>query len=333
MNNQNQDTGNDNTIFALDLTQHEPIFKLHLPSAPIFDPEPIPTISSDLASKLTGDVVVAFGLTFTLSPFLTVIDKAIVQTAAGSGSIVQSSLSSMTKMAANPVAYFKSPMFLLMWGVYASTYTTANCLKTITEHRDHFHVNQRDSRTTTTSTNTTKNNITSETKFGIFAATTVINSSMSLLKDRYYASHFGKAASTSKVLKIPKITYGLWGLRDCMVIGSSFILPDIMTDVLSNHTDLDKTTAKTLSQFSCPILAQTVTGPVQLLGLDIYNRPLPNSSAKEVFMERCRFQYNNFRSIVSARICRIAPAYGIGGVGNTYFRDMWREKLLRKEQY
>merc|ERR1712038_213682 len=102
---------------------------------------------------------------------------------------------------------------------------------------------------------------------------------------------------------------------------------------MSNHTNLDRKTVQTLSQIACPILAQTVAGPVQLLGLDIYNRPLPNASAKEVFRERMIFQYNNFRSIVSARICRIAPAYGIGGVGNTYFRDMWRSKLLRDETY
>ena len=47
--------------------------------------------------------------------------------------------------------------------------------------------------------------------------------------------------------------------------------------------------------------------------------------------ERLRFQTNNFASIVGARISRIFPAYGIGGIGNTYLRDKWRDQLLRKE--
>ena len=70
---------------------------------------------------------------------------------------------------------------------------------------------------------------------------------------------------------------------------------------------------------------------MQLLGLDIYNRPLSNLSFKELAMTRLRFQYQNYASIVGARISRIAPAYGVGGIGNTYLRDKWRDRLLQKE--
>ncbi len=81
-------------------------------------------LSSDLSSKLVGDVVVACGVTFGVAPFMAVIDKAIVQRAAGTHTILQSSLQSVTTMVRNPVTYIKSPMFLMMWGVYAATYTT-----------------------------------------------------------------------------------------------------------------------------------------------------------------------------------------------------------------
>ena len=70
---------------------------------------------------------------------------------------------------------------------------------------------------------------------------------------------------------------------------------------------------------------------MQLLSLDIYNRPLPHKSLKEVLSERLKFQAKNYFSIIGARISRIAPAYGVGGIGNTYMRDKWRELLLRKE--
>jgi hypothetical protein len=78
-----------------------------------------------------------------------------------------------------------------------------------------------------------------------------------MLKDRYYASQFGTTVATST--KMPKVTYFLWGMRDCMVIGSSFILPDIMCDVLTRNSDVERTTALRISQFACPVLAQFVS--------------------------------------------------------------------------
>ena len=54
-------------------------------------------------------------------------------------------------------------------------------------------------------------------------------------------------------------------------------------------------------------------------------------SYSDAALERLRLQSSRFVSIVGARISRIAPAYGIGGIGNTYFRDYWREALLHRE--
>ena len=82
------------------------------------------TVSSDLSSKLIGDVLVAFGVTFGMSPFVSIIDKSVVQRAAGTHSILQSGLESMTSILRNPYAYIKSPTFLMMWAVYAATYST-----------------------------------------------------------------------------------------------------------------------------------------------------------------------------------------------------------------
>ena len=147
------------------------------------------------------------------------------------------------------------------------------------------------------------------------------------MKDRFYAKQFGSTAT-----KMPLVTYGLWGLRDCLVIGSSFILPDKMSQILQEEIDLDETSALQLSQLICPIAAQTVATPVQMLGLDYYNRPLSDHTFKSALVERLKFQYLNFSSILTARILRIAPAYGVGGVGNTYFREKWR-KYLRENDF
>lgn len=123
----------------------------------------------------------------------------------------------------------------------------ANCLKTIAEHQDHFQTrNTNDADTSSAGMGT----------FGVFAATTIVNSATSMFKDKFYAKQFGLSTAAAK---IPKITYGLWGMRDCMVIGSSFILPDIMCGMLQEHSDLDKATALRVSQFACPIAAQFVS--------------------------------------------------------------------------
>jgi len=99
-----------------------------LPIASIQIPRPVVDFDSstslDLASKLAGDVLVACTVTFGVSPFLTVIDKAIVQKAAGTHNVLQSSVESIVNMARNPGSYLRSPMFIMMWGVYASTYCT-----------------------------------------------------------------------------------------------------------------------------------------------------------------------------------------------------------------
>eukprot|EP00565_Helicotheca_tamesis_P000301 CAMPEP_0185739204 /NCGR_PEP_ID=MMETSP1171-20130828/34868_1 /TAXON_ID=374046 /ORGANISM="Helicotheca tamensis, Strain CCMP826" /LENGTH=185 /DNA_ID=CAMNT_0028410683 /DNA_START=66 /DNA_END=623 /DNA_ORIENTATION=+ len=148
------------------------------------------------------------------------------------------------------------------------------------------------------------------------------------MKDRWYARMFGTSGVSSK---IPALTMGLWASRDVMVIGSSFVLPELMSDTLKEQTSLNEQNALRFSQFLCPVLTQVVAGPVQLLGLDFYNRPMANIGYTEAAVERAKFIGQNFSSVVAARIARMAPAYGIGGIGNTYFRNAWRSMLIRRE--
>jgi hypothetical protein len=289
------------------------------------------SVRYELLPKLAGDVLVACTVTLGVAPFMSVIDKAIVERANGTKTILKSSAASIASIVRSPVTFVKSPVFLMMWGVYAATYTTANCLKTIVEYQDKQKQRQQQQQQQKhKSANTSMPPSMSSGiggKFGVFAITTGVNSSTTMFKDKFYARHFGAANAATKV---PLITYGLWGLRDCMVIGSSFILPEYTSCILQERFDMDKTRALQISQLTCPIATQLVAGPVQLLGLDFYNRPMSELSYKAAALERLKFQCSNFTSIVGARIARIAPAYGVGGVGNTYFRDMWREMLVRR---
>jgi len=280
-------------------------------------------LSSNLRAKLQGDVLVASGITFAFAPFIATIDKAIVQRAAGSHSVVQSSRESLRGMVRHPVAYVKSPAFLMVWGVYAMTYSAVNCLKTCAEHRDVFDGERRAGRFCRDGGDGAGLNLNN------FVMTAAVNSSLQLMKDRYYASNFGIWNSTNK---IPLRSYGMWALRDCTIIGSSFILPDILGKLLQEKMELDRATASRISQFTCPIAAQAVATPLQLLGLDFYNRTLPNLSYGNAVVERLRFQRAGFTSVVGARILKIVPAFSFCGIGNTHLREMWREGLLRREE-
>lgn len=145
-----------------------------------------------------------------------------------------------------------------------------------------------------------------------------------MMKDKFYASQFnGSMAAT----RIPIVTFGFWGLRDCTTISSSFILPNYVGGILQNHTEYDEDTAQTMSQIICPIAAQFVATPFHMLGLDYYNRPLTNLSPAAAAMQRMKFQYENFSSIIIPRIARVAPAYCLGGVGNKYLRETFHSKL------
>ena len=145
---------------------------------------------NNLKEKLVGDVLSALTITFFVAPCLVIVDKSVVQKTAGTHTIIQSVKETMSMMIKNPVKYYRSPMFLMMWGVYASTYSTANILKTLIEH------NEKSDRNVAS---------TEYTKFGSFLATTFVNSSTSLIKDKAYAKMFGKPTSPQK---FPMTTFG-----------------------------------------------------------------------------------------------------------------------------
>jgi len=274
--------------------------------------------SVDLRSKLVGDVMIGSAVTFCVAPFLTVVDKAIVQSVAGSHTLMQSGRESLYGILRNPSNYFKSPTFLLMWGVYAATYSTANSLKTLSEHHEY---KTRTSNRTDTISGVDKG------KVGVFIGTTAVNSSSALLKDRAYAKMFGTNYANAVM---PRMTYAFWVARDFSVIGSSFILPDLVSMHVANALDIDEKAAKSMSQLVLPVATQLIAGPLHYVGLDLYNRDLSTKSWPESIMDRSRSLYRGIAPVVVARVARIAPGYGIGGVLNTNLRDSWRDYLVTR---
>lgn len=310
---------------ASDLTFGSPPVLLPRPTMPRISVPNIPDrirqwkheqrVSSNLAEKLVGDVVIGTGVTFTIIPALVVVDRAIVQSAAGTHTLLASGAETVSMLFRNPISFVRSPAFLLMWGVYAATYSTANSLKTIMEHREYY-----SSRNTQTHKN--------QGKFAIFLGTSLVNCGGSLLKDRAYARMFGTAGAAPRV---PLGSMGFWAARDFLVVGSSFILPDIVSKKLQDDFNLERGDAQKIAQIASPIAMQVLCGPLQLAGLDLYNRPLQGMGWQQRVVNRSQFLAQGFTGVVSARIARIIPGYAVGGVLNTHFRDNWRNYLIQRE--
>lgn len=283
-----------------------------------------------LGSKLAGDALVAVAVTFGVSPFLTVVDKAIVESTAGTNTILSSAANSIKSIARNPVEYFKSPTFLLMWAVYSATYMTANAFKTLEEHATYSMDRSNSTNPAPDSSQGNHNKNAGMFTAAAFLGTTVVNSGASMLKDRAYARMFsGTASSTS----FPRTTYALWMMRDLSVIGSSFLLPDLVSAKMVEYYngEMDRERARNLCQIGLPVLAQFVASPFQYLGLDVYNRNLKGLTTTQAILDRSRKMSQGIAPVIAARIARIIPGYSIGGVANTKLRSAWREKLLERD--
>ena len=326
-----------------------------------------------LFQRLVGDVLVGIGVTGTIAPSLTVIDKAMVQYSANTHSFSRSVQESIYNMIRHPWQYLKSPTFLCMWATYAATYSIANVLKTVADYNntcnisnDESHQQRRRRRqeeqqeqqqdikllrtkednqqnlSSRNNNNNSKKDLSSFWSMVVFVGTTAANSSASLCKDRVYARLFG--TSTVTTTTIPPICYGLWLARDFTVIGSSFLLPPLVAQYMEqqqqqhgwNHnnnnnnnnnsqpTMLDKTPntqTLALAQFVTPVAAQLIAGPLHYLGLDYSNRP--NSTIP--WIERWRQLKSGLSSIIPARMIRILPGYGLGGVWNQQGRKAWHD--------
>ena len=274
--------------------------------------------SPSLAALWLGDIVMALSVTVAVAPALSAVDKAIVeQSAAGSRNVMLHSIKQTTlSILANPGAYYRSPTFGWMSLTYIATYTTANTIKTWNEQSSLLEDRNRVSRDTEATTKTKS----ASSGTVVVAATTVANSTASLIKDRAYARMFGQTPRA-----VPALSYAAWLTRDAFGIGSGFVLPAYVTPYVQEFTGWSHGTSATVSQMGTPVLAQTVAGPLHLAGLTIYNSTANDSLATKL--------QNFSKSVVSvtvARMLRFLPGYGVAGVMNQKGRAWWKQQADRR---
>ncbi|KAI7874173.1 hypothetical protein K492DRAFT_232624 [Lichtheimia hyalospora FSU 10163] len=244
----------------------------------------------DLAAAASSSALVA--------PFISVVDRAIIENANGKRPLGQGLKMGLTRIFTQPMQFAGTPQFRMIFGLYFSTYVTANVMDTTSEHWDIPH---------------------GTAAWYKFLATSAINMSLCVLKDRAFARMFGVTASHS----LPLMSYLLFAARDSLTIAASFTAPPVVTRWLLEEKQVfsSQKNAAITAQLSCPAAIQFISTPLHLLGLDLYNRS--NVSPAQRF-SLIRSEY--LKSTL-ARVARIGPAFGIGGVGNTYFRS-FRSKVM-----
>ena len=227
-----------------------------------------------------------------------------MQNASGQATLKSSLKDSFASFLLRPHSLIFSKPFALLCMVYGGTYLTANTLDTITS----------------TVQNKPATHVTSGTMK--FAASSTANIGLCLFKDQAFARLFGPGGPPRPV---PLPSYALFTLRDCLTIFASFNLPPLLGPTLSKSlpTQIEKSmSGQTIAQFIAPAAVQLFSTPMHLLGLDLYNR----NGSGITWAQRWEIVRKNWGVSAAARICRIVPAFGVGGVVNLKVR----QNLLRR---
>ncbi|EXJ90501.1 hypothetical protein A1O1_03604 [Capronia coronata CBS 617.96] len=275
----------------------------------------MPRFGADLASAASASAMVA--------PVICVIDRSIVEKAAKGASFSSCLRRSLRPAITRPHAFVFSRPFLLVFTLYLSTYTTANTVDTLSS----------------TISSKPASSVTSGP--AKFVATSLVNMSMCVYKDSCFARMFGApvlsaSASASPgavaATAVPKLSYALFAIRDSLTIFASFNLPPLIAPQLDNlpaaiksrfSTLLNTETGRTnTAQFLAPAAIQVISTPLHLLGLDFYNR-----HGHLGFRQRYIRILRDWGISALARMGRIIPAFGVGGVVNSNMRRRFMTRL------
>jgi len=251
---------------------------------------------ADIAKTYLVDVGAALTASFLVAPFMTVIDRSIIQNTAGVKPLKQGVIEGFTEYLTRPWRFFRRPEFFMIWGVYAATYGVANVVESTCIHKD------------------------VDVQLPKFIGTSIANMGAGIAKDRAFTRLFGLASPKA----LPTPTYFLFMTRDCLTIGASFNLPSIISGHLVREFQMDPGTAKTITQLTLPSAVQFFSTPLHLLALDLYNRGDATSGQRVALIKR------EYAKSVMARVGRIFPAFGVGGLGNMYFKSKFRELMFPK---
>ncbi|KAI9754346.1 MAG: bud emergence protein 1 [Chaenotheca gracillima] len=261
----------------------------------------------NLGFRLAVDAAAAGCAGSLVAPVIAVIDRGIIENASGRNSLLSSVTSSFKQMMLRPHHFLVSRPFRLIFALYGGTYLTANTIDTASSTIS----NKKASTTTSGSAK--------------FLATSFVNTSVCFYKDAQFVRAFGPVNCVPRPIPLP--SYVLFGLRDSLTILASFNLPPLLAPHLPISQAFEKSAFTKISaaQFIAPAGIQLISTPLHLLGLDLYNRGLRDVTPAERWR---KVRQDWFKSSI-ARMCRIVPAFGVGGIVNMKVRSRLMHNLER----
>ncbi|KAK0672550.1 hypothetical protein QBC41DRAFT_380476 [Cercophora samala] len=253
--------------------------------------------TKNLPFRLGADLVSAASAAVLVAPIISIIDRSIMENASGRSPLLTSLRTSLASFLTSPKAMFLSKPFGLIFALYGGTYLTANTLDTYLSASQSLapsHVSSGPAK---------------------FFASSAANIGICIYKDQVFVRLFGPPG-VARPVALP--SYALFAARDCMTIFASFNVPGLLgpriQERLGDGWRRSGPTGATMAQFAAPAAVQVLSTPVHLWGLDIYNRPGVGGG------ERLRQVVKNWGVSTAARVCRIVPAFGVGGVVNSKVR-------------
>ncbi|KAI6790253.1 hypothetical protein KC363_g7478 [Hortaea werneckii] len=255
--------------------------------------------TKNLGRRIVADAACAATAGGLVAPVIMTVDKAIIENASGKRQMMDSIRASFTALFTRPHRFLTSKPFAIIFMVYSGTYLMANALDT-------FKSSLAAKPASTVTSGPSK-----------FAATSTANLSLGLYKDSQFTKMFG----TVSPRPVPPVTYGLFAIRDCLTIFASFNLPPLIAPNLPISDAAQQYVSRaSAAQFLAPAAVQLISTPFHLLGLDLYNR-----NGGTPLRDRMRKVRLDWLKSSFARMGRIVPAFGVGGVVN----NRMRARLMR----
>ena len=245
-----------------------------------------------VATRYGIDAAAAATASFAIAPIVGSIDRAIVENTAGRSTMGASLWASATTLVTRPLQFFTHRAFQWTWALYGATYLAANAIDTTCEWAS------------------------KPARWPKFLGTTPVNMALVIRKDVAFSKLFGAGAGHSRM---PLPSYGLFAIRDSHTVAAAFLLPPVLCQwLLDTEVVQHKTYAEVVAQVLAPAAVQFLSTPYHLLALDLYNRagPVP-------FADRWALIRDKYVVSTLARIGRIGPAFGVGGVANRTLRERW----------
>ncbi|KAJ5273597.1 hypothetical protein N7478_008722 [Penicillium angulare] len=286
----------------------------------------IPRSRSRLGELMVADTLVAAGSATLVTPAVMIFDRLVVEKSFYNQPLLPAFRKHLWFSITQPATFLTSRPSLLVWSLYTATFATANVSETLL-HKVYPKIDAAIAGMTT------------------FASTFIVNSSVGIWKDVKFAQLFGHnnnnlststtpspssaSASASHTnsappppplktvrsigrTRIPLATYSAFLLRDGLTIFGSFSLPAMVSNTIPDSIASQEYLKILIAQLAIPASIQLISTPIHLFGLDVYNRPqvLPTK-------DRISRISRDWIGASLLRMCRIIPAFGIGGFLNT----------------